>query len=94
MADTRDLPDGRPRAGDRHLKIYDERDNLIGYAVSFTLKSPKRTVSALFAWAIFGAGDAEEVLRVTSTLATPMPAGAVTMALGHLEGRLIAYAVS
>jgi hypothetical protein len=28
LADTRDLPDGRPRAGDRHLKIYDERDNL------------------------------------------------------------------
>ena len=66
----------------------------IGYAVSFTLKSPKRNLSALFAWVIFGAGHAEEVLKVTSTSVTPMPAAAVTMALGHLEGRLIAYAAS
>jgi hypothetical protein len=28
LADTRDLPDGRSQAGDRHLKIHDERDNL------------------------------------------------------------------
>jgi hypothetical protein len=25
---TRDLPDGRAQAGDRHLKIYEPRDNL------------------------------------------------------------------
>ena len=30
----------------------------IGYTVSFTLKSPKRNVSALFAWVILGAGRA------------------------------------
>ena len=29
LADARDLPDGRSRAGDRHLKIHDERDNLV-----------------------------------------------------------------
>jgi hypothetical protein len=34
LADTRGLPDGRPRAGDRHLKIYDERDNLWAYATT------------------------------------------------------------
>jgi hypothetical protein len=33
LADTRDLPDGRSQAGDRHLKIHDERDNL-GRSVS------------------------------------------------------------
>jgi hypothetical protein len=66
----------------------------IGYTVSFTLKSPKRNVSALLAWVILGAGTTEEVLKVTSTSHTPMPAAAVTMALGHLEDRLIAYAAS
>jgi len=25
---TRDLPDGRAQVGDRHLKIYESRDNL------------------------------------------------------------------
>jgi hypothetical protein len=65
----------------------------IGYAVSFTLKSPKRNPSALFDWVSFGAGRAEEVLKITSTSVTPMPA-AVTMALGHLEDRLVAYAAS
>ena len=66
----------------------------IGYAVSFHLKSPKRNVSALFAWVILGAGRAEEVLKIISTSATPMPAAAVAMALGHLEDRIIAYAAS
>jgi hypothetical protein len=66
----------------------------IGYAVSFTLESPKRDMSALFAWVILGAGKAEEALKVTSASHTPVPAAAVTMALGHLEDRLIAYAAS
>jgi hypothetical protein len=66
----------------------------IGYAVSFTLKSPKGNLSALFAWVILGAGHAEEVLKVTSTSATPMPGAAVAMALGHLEDRLVVYAMS
>jgi len=66
----------------------------ISYAVSFTLKSPKRDLSALFAWVIFGAGHVEEVLKATSTLVTPMPAAAVTTAFGHLEDRLLAYTAS
>ena len=39
MADARHLPHGRSRAGDRHLKFYETRDNLeqvgIGYRESF-----------------------------------------------------------
>ncbi len=64
----------------------------VGYTVSFTLRSPQHNVSALFAWVILGAGRAEEVLKATSASAAPMPAAAVVMALGHLEGRLAACA--
>jgi hypothetical protein len=28
LADTRDLPRGRPQAGDRHLNFHENRDNL------------------------------------------------------------------
>jgi hypothetical protein len=66
---------------------------VIGYAVSFTLKSPKLNLSSLVTWVILGAGHAEEVLKATSASVTPMPAAAVAMALGHLEDRLIAYLV-
>ncbi len=65
----------------------------IGYTVSSPSSHPSGT--CLPYWPGSSLGQAPpEVLKVTSTSHTPMPAAAVTMALGHLEDRLIAYAAS
>jgi len=36
---TRDLPDGRAQVGDRHLKIYESRDNLL-LSIRGTCRAP------------------------------------------------------
>ena len=40
--DTRDLPRGRPQAGDRHLNFHENRDNLLAASTSGTTSTPWR----------------------------------------------------
>ncbi len=46
MADAHHLPQGRRRAGDRHLKFYETRDNLGVHRMSRQTQTPMRKVAA------------------------------------------------
>ena len=47
MADARHLPHGRSRAGDRHLKFYETRDNLPNKLSVFEIAKKIKTRDAI-----------------------------------------------